>query len=119
MKTNNANGRTLAVVVGAYMVIKMVINLILGGSVGDLIYTIIEALALVTGLMYINYVVAGLLVLVMLLNLKNNISNFSSNWFYLVEGIIDIGAAVLLVLNKDIKEHFTNKWSEMGSLFSK
>lgn len=120
MKTNNANGRTLAVAVGAYMVIKMIVNMILGGgSVGNLIYTIIEALALATGLMYINYVIAGILVLVMLLNLKNNITNFSSNWFYLLEGIIDIGAAVLLVFNKDVKEHFTNKWSEIGSLFSK
>jgi len=114
MNTNNANGRNMAVFIGAYFIVKSVLNMILGGSFGNIIYSIIEAAALYTGLQYINYVVAGITALVVILNLKNNITNIGSNWIYLIEGIIDAGCCVLLLASYDIKQHFTNKWSEIG-----
>ena len=114
MKTNNANGKMYTIFTGAYIIVKSIINMIIGDdSVGNLIYSIFEALALLTGLMYINYVVAVIFCLVVLVNLKNNISNFSSNWFYLIEGVIDLGCAALLVIQKDIKEYFSNRWSDI------
>lgn len=114
MGTNNQNGRNMAFFIGIYFVVKSILNMILGGSFGNIVYSLIEALALYTGLMYINYVIAGITLLVVVLNLKNNISNIGSNWIYLIEGIIDIGCALLLVGASDIKQHFTNKWTEIG-----
>lgn len=119
MKTNNETGRKLTLVIGVYFIAKSILNMILGGGFGGIIYAIIEAAALYTGLMYINYLLAVACVLTFVLNLKNNLTNLGSNWIYLVEGVIDLGCAFLLVTNKDIKEHFTNKWTEIGDLFKK
>lgn len=120
MKTNNPNGRTLALCIGLYLIVKSVLNMIIGNDpIGNLIYSVIEAAALYTGLMYINYVVAGIAALVVLVNLKNNLSNIGSNWIYLVEAAVDIVCAVLLISHKDIKEHFTNKWSDLSELIKK
>lgn len=115
MKTNNVTGRNLALVIGVYLIIKTILNMIIGNDpFGNVVYSVFEAVALFTGLQYINYVVAGILLLVALLNLPNNISNIGSNWVYLLEGVIDIFCAGLLIAQKDIKEHFTNKWTEIG-----
>lgn len=114
MGTNNEKGRNIAVFIGAYFIVKSILNMILGDSFGNVIYALIEAIALYTGLQYINYVVAGITALVVILNLKNNITNFSSNWIYLIEGIIDAGCCILLVAAADVKQHFTNKWTEIG-----
>lgn len=115
MKTNNQTGRNFAICIGLYLIAKAILNMIIGNDpIGNLIYSVIEAAALYTGLMYINYVVAGIAVLVVLVNLKNNLSNVSGNWIYLVEAVIDIVCAVMLIAQRDIREHFTNKWTEIG-----
>ncbi|MBE6857265.1 MAG: hypothetical protein E7500_07590 [Ruminococcus sp.] len=119
MKTNSETGRKLTLVIGVYFIAKAILNMILGGGFGGIIYALIEAFALYTGLMYINYLLAVACVLGFVLNLKNNLTNLGSNWIYLVEGVIDLGCAFLLATNKDIKEHFTNKWTEIGDLFKK
>ena len=120
MKTNNFSGRNLTLVIGIYLIIKAVFNMIIGNDpFGNVIISAIFALALYTGLMYINYVIAVIMAFIVLLNLKNNISNIGSNWIYLLEGVIDVVCAALLVFHKDIKAHFTNKWSELASLFKK
>ena len=80
MKTNNQQGRNIALVVGIYFIVKSVINLILGGSILDVIISVVEAVALYTGLMYLNYVVAVIVGIVVVKNLWNNISNFGDNW---------------------------------------
>lgn len=114
MNTNNTSGRNMAVFIGAYLVVKSIVNMILGDSFGNIIYALFEAFMLYTGLQYVNYVIAGLAGLVVLMNLKNNLSDIGSNWLYLIEGVVDIIAAVLLVTVDDIKKHFTNKWTEIG-----
>lgn len=120
MKTNNQTGRNFALCIGLYLIVKSILNMIIGNDpIGNLVYSVIEAAALYTGLMYINYVVAGIAVLVVLVNLKNNLSNIGSNWIYLVEAAVDVVCAVLLVTQNDIKSHFTNKWSELSDLFKK
>jgi hypothetical protein len=67
----------------------------------------------------VNYAIAILLAATMLRYLPGNISNFSSNWFYLLEGIIDLGCAVVLIIGGNVKAHFTNKWSEISELTKK
>ncbi len=119
MKTNSETGRKLSLAIGIYLIVKAVLNMILGGGIGGLIVSLLEAAVLYTGLMYINYVVAVLLAIVMLRHFKDNITNFGSNWIYLLEGIADIVCAVLLVIHKDIKKHFSNSWSEISDLIKK
>jgi len=114
MGTNNIKGRNTAVFIGAYFIVKSILNMILGGSFGNILYSVIEAVALYMGLQYINYIIAGITALVVIINLKNNITNIGSNWIYLIEGIIDVGCCVLLLAVSDVKQHFTNKWTEIG-----
>lgn len=113
MKTNNEQGRTIALIIGIYFIAKSVLNLILGGGVMDIIISAVEAVALYTGLMYLNYVVAVIVAIVVLKNLIPNIQNLGSNWIYLIEGVIDAVCAVLICVSGNVKEHFTNKWSDI------
>lgn len=111
MKTNNQQGRAAALAVGIYFIAKSVLNLILGGGFIDIIIAAVEAVLLFTGLMFINYIIAAVTVLIVLKHLKNNLSAPSENLIYLIEAAIDIICAVFLCLGKNIREHFTNKWS--------
>lgn len=115
MKTNNKQGRNIALIVGIYFIAKSILNLILGGSVFDIILAAVEAALLYTGLMYVNYIVAVLVIIIVLKNLKNNITNFSDNWLYLAEGIVDTICAVFICISSNVRRHFTNKWSDFFS----
>ncbi|MDE5772014.1 MAG: hypothetical protein K2I06_10385 [Ruminococcus sp.] len=119
MKTNNPQGRNIAVAIGAYIIIKSVLNMIIGGglSISSLLIAVGGALALFSGMQFVNLVVAGILFIVAVVHLPANISNFGSNWIYLLEGIADIVCAVLLVTKDDIKAHFTNQWTEVSDIF--
>ena len=111
MNVTNQKGMSIGISVAIYQVIKLVLNKILGGGL-DTLTILIGAAALVlaiTGLKYGNYAVAIALALIALTNLPANISNIGSNWIYLIEGIIDILAAVVLCTNSDVKEQFS-KW---------
>lgn len=121
MRTNNVQGRNYALIIGCYLIIKSIVNMIIGRglNIGDLLLSVLMAFALCTGLQFVNYVVAGIMALIVIVHLPGNISDFGSNWFYLLEGIVDIGLAAVLVVKSDIKEHFTNKWSEIQDIFSK
>lgn len=120
MKTNNPQGRNVATVIGVYLIIKSVLNMVIGGglSIGSLLIAVGGALALFSGMQFVNFVVAGILFIVAVVHLPANISNFGSNWIYLIEGVIDIVCAVLLVTRDDIKAHFTTKWTELSDIFS-
>lgn len=119
MKTNNPQGRNIAVAIGVYLIIKAVLNMIIGSfSISGLLIAVGGALVLFSGMQFVNLVVAGILFIVAVVHLPANISNFGSNWIYLLEGIIDIVCAILLVTKDDIKAHFTNKWTELSDIFS-
>lgn len=117
MKTNNESGRKLACIIGVYLILKAFVNIAISGSfsIGDLALAIVEAIALYTGLVYINYAVAALCLLVVAQHLKTNLSDISSHIIYLVEAAIDVACAVLLIINKDVKQHFSNKWSDISA----
>ena len=110
MKTNNEKGRMLCIIIGAYLIAKAVLNMFIGGgfSLSDMLIAVGLTCAMLTGIKFVNYGVAAVLVLIAAIHLPANISNISSNWLYLIEGIADIGCAVLLCVHSDIKEHFTN-----------
>ena len=119
MKTNNPQGRMLATAMGIYLIVKSVLNMIIGGgiSIGSLLRAVGGAVVLFSGMEYVNIAVAGILFIVAVIHLPSNISHFGSNWIYLIEGIIDIVCAFILVTRDDIKAHFTNKWTEISDIF--
>lgn len=116
MNVNNQKGLTIGIAVGIYQIIKLILNMILGGSL-DVLTLLIGAAAFIlaiTGIKYGNYAVAAVLALIALVHFPDNISNIGSNWIYLVEGIIDIGAAVVLCTSSDVKEQFSKGLDEIG-----
>ncbi|MBQ9898200.1 MAG: hypothetical protein IJM44_01935 [Ruminococcus sp.] len=121
MRTNNAQGRNLCMAITGYLVVKAIINMTLAGglNIGAIILALVLGAAMFTGLQFVNYGAAAYLLVVAVVYLPGNISNIGSNWIYLLEGLIDIGCAAALCTVPAIKEHFTNKWSEIGSLFGK
>lgn len=119
MKTNNAQGRTVCIAITAYLVAKFFLNIFIGGGlkIGDLLMALAMGFFMLTGLEYVNYVVAGLLVLGFLSYLPTNILHITNNWFFLLEGFVDVGCAVLLMILPSVKGHFTNKWAEFSEIF--
>lgn len=107
-----AKGKQWAFIIGLYMIVKAVLNLILGFNVSNVMMLIVGVVALVlllNRLPYINYIVAVFLALMFLLHVGENIRNISSNWLYLLEGLLDIGAAAILVFEKNVKTYFDAK----------
>ena len=127
MKTNNEQGRTICIAITAFMIAKAFINMFVGGfSIGGLfsmiiavIFALLIGALMFTGLEYVNYGVAGYLALNFLTHLPGNIFHITDNWIYLLEGFVDVGCAVILLVLPAVKEHFTNKWSEAKDLFNK
>lgn len=127
MKTNNEQGRTICIAITAFMIAKAFINMFIGGfSIGGLfsmiiavIFALLIGALMFTGLEYVNYGVAGYLALNFLTHLPGNIVHITDNWIYLLEGFVDVGCAVILLVLPAVKEHFTNKWSEAKDLFNK
>lgn len=122
MQTHNVQGRKLVVIIGIYLIAKTLLNMIMGGFymfniVADLLVPMICFVALYSGLEYLNIAVAVIIALPVLKNMYYNIIHLPSSLIYLIEAVIDVGAILLLVIHKDVKEHFTNKWSEITSLF--
>ncbi len=116
MKTNNESGRRIVAVIGLYLIAKSILNMILSGgfALNDLLLAAFEALALYTGLMYINYVVSVLLLLTVVSHIKTNLSDISAHLIYLIEATLDVLCVVLLLTKQNVKQHFTNNWSEIG-----
>lgn len=103
------NGKKIVLGIGAYLILKSVLNLILGFSTANVVYLIlfvVFAVLLVMRIPYISYIVAGFLAIVFLMNIGNNLANIGGNWIYLVEGLLDVGCVALLVLQKDVRAYF-------------
>ena len=100
-------GRKIAMWIGIWLVIKGVINLILGFSVGNVI-SLLAAGAIVyifnLGIPYANYIVAALMAIVIIKNLPYNISHVQI--LYLAEAVVDAIGVYILIANKEVTEHF-------------
>ncbi len=102
------NGKMIALGIGAYQVIKAILNSIIGGlALIDILVAIAMLAVFVLGIKYSNYVCGAIIAIVAVAHLGTNIANISSNLIYLIEGVIDIVAAVLLFINSDVKAYFS------------
>ncbi len=102
-----SSGKTLCTAIGGYMVIKNIINLVLGFSLMNVVWLAVNialAVGLAAGKKPLNLVTGVFLALMFLMNVKANIEG--RQWFYLGEGIIDAVCAAALFINKDIKSYF-------------
>ena len=101
-------GKKYSIVIAIYLVVKELINVFLGGSITSLILPIVMAIVLILGVKYCNYIVAGLLAVIVITHIGTNLSNIGFNVYlvYTLEGLLDIIVAVFLCINKDIKAFF-------------
>ena len=128
MKTNNSSGRAFAVMVGVWLIIKVVINMLINGlsigdlpgDIGQLIIAGAEAVLLYLGLKYTNYVIAAIMALTVVIHVPGNISMMFSvdtllqAVIYLAEGAADIILAVVICITPSIREHFTNTPADLS-----
>ncbi|MGN1411398.1 MAG: hypothetical protein ACI4WH_02660 [Oscillospiraceae bacterium] len=110
---NTETGKIYSVVMGIYIIVKAVLNMILGNGFSSLILPILMAIVLFIGIKYGNYAIAIVLGITVLMHIGTNVSNLGLNRYliYFIEGIIDIVCAILLVINKDIKAYFDTSMS--------
>lgn len=103
------NGKKIISAVGIYMVLKSLLNLIIGFSFSNvlmLVVAVVLAFAMLKKIKFSQYVTVALLLMVFLVNLPANVSDIGQNWLYLVEGLLDVGAAAILIFHKDGKAYF-------------
>lgn len=100
-------GQLLATVVGVYMICKEILNGIIGGGINliSLVFAIGAAVCLFTGVKWSNLVVAIVLMAVFCTHFVNNLTHLPQNLLYLIEGLIDAGAAALLAFFPDVRRH--------------
>lgn len=108
---HSINGRNLCGMIGGYMIIKGVVNLILNfGFTNVLMLAVSAGLAfgLIIGFKFMNFITAGFLVGMVLTHIVDNIKNIGLNvhLLYIAEAVIDVICAYKLLTNIDIKEHF-------------
>ncbi|MGN1404162.1 MAG: hypothetical protein ACI4XB_07565 [Ruminococcus sp.] len=102
-------GKKWVLGIGLYLIVKSVLNLILSVSFSNVLMLIVSVVALVLLLSrvpYIQYILAVFLVLMVLMHIADNIRNFGTQWVYLLEGMLDLGAAAVLVFEKNVKAFF-------------
>lgn len=104
---NSQNGRNIIGIIGAWLIGKSLLNLILGFGMPNIVTLIILgglAYAMYSRLFpYSNYVTAGITAVTVLMNLIPNIQG--GQWLYLLEAAVDCVCVYFLVLNKDVKAY--------------
>ena len=127
MNTNNESGRTFCIIIGVWVLFKTILNMFINGiNLGDLpqdakemILAIAICVFLFLGIKISNYIIAGVLAFVMIYYLPGNIKglgdseSFVRSLIYILEGIADIGCALALCLMQNVKEHFSNSFSDI------
>ena len=127
MNTNNESGRTVCVIIGVWLLFKTILNAFINGinisdlpgDAKELIIAIAICVFMFLGIKYSNYIIAGVLALIVLWYLPGNISglgnsdSFIRSLIYIVEGGVDVLCALLLCLGSNIREHFTKSFSDI------
>ncbi len=100
-------GQLLATAVGVYMILKEVINGIIGGGINiiSLLIAVAATVCLFLGVKWSNIVVAIVLVALFCTNFVENITHLPQNLLYLIEGLIDAGGGAMLAFLPDIRRH--------------
>ena len=100
-----------AAAIASWLVLKSVINLLLGFSFQNVMMLAVSAalgFCLIKALPYLNVAAAVLLVSVVLAHLWDNLAN--ARLLYLAEAAFDMLCVVTLVLPKQMREHFKNEF---------
>lgn len=101
------SGKTLVTGISVWIVLKSVLNLLMGFGLGNLIalaVAVVVAILLMANVPYMNYVAAVLLGIVVLKNLPYNLMHFQI--LYLLEAFVDVVCIIMLVTVKDVKDLF-------------
>lgn len=101
------DGKRISVLIGIWLMIKGVLNLLLGFSFGNLISLVVAfgfAYVLYIGMPYANYIIAFLVAIVVIKNFPYNLVHLKI--IYLVEAVIDAYCVYLLVANEGVRKHF-------------
>ncbi|MBR1529487.1 MAG: hypothetical protein IJ642_09335 [Oscillospiraceae bacterium] len=100
-------GKKIAMGISMYLILKQLLNVILGAGVLSMILPVFISVFLYLNVWeYTNYAAAALITLVALRYLPDNLRNLPSSWLYLTEGILDIGVSAVLILSQDVKAYF-------------
>ena len=128
MNTNNSSGRTFCILIGIWLLFKTVLNTFINGihisdlpqDARELIIAIAVCVFLFLGIKYSNYIIAGVLAFIVIYYLPGNIDGLGNSdslvrsLIYILEGGVDIVCALVLCLASNVKEHFTNKFSDIS-----
>ena len=101
-------GKTFVTVVGGWMILKGIINLLISFNMGNIISLLVSvalAALMVVGIKYSNYIVAVILALIVIKNLGYNIS--TGALLYLAEAVVDVFCVIGLVASKEVKEYLS------------
>jgi hypothetical protein len=122
MSENAEKGKSFIVVIGTYMVLKEVLNLILsivgGGGFAGIANVVIAGIilfALIGCPKWIKYIVALFLAVTFFRHILGNIKDIFGNLIYIIEGILDIICAIVLVINPAITAFYDEKSNPSGS----
>ena len=100
-------GKKIAMAISVYLILKQVLNVVLGTGVSSMLLPVLISVFMYLNLWkYTNYAVAGIIALIAVRYLPDNLRNLPSSWLYLLEGILDFGAAAVLVFSQDVKAYF-------------
>ncbi|MBR1555209.1 MAG: hypothetical protein IJ644_07450 [Oscillospiraceae bacterium] len=100
-------GKKIVIGIGGYLILKQIMNVIFGAGIFTTFLPVVIAVFLYLKLWkYTNYAAAVILMLIVLRYLPDNLRGLPDTWLYLTEGILDIGASVMLIRSEDVKAYF-------------
>jgi len=118
MNSNNTTGRSIALMIGGWVIIKTIVNIFMGGfDFASLLFGVVTIALGYIGLKYTNYAIAAIMTIIVLIHLFANIrglfnlDSMISSLIYLAEGAVDIVCAIVLCITPSVKEHFSNGFS--------
>ena len=100
-------GKKIVMAVSIYLLVKQVLNVVIGDAVSSMLIPVMISVFCYLNLWkYTNYVAAAVIALIAAKYLPDNLRNLPDSWLYLSEGILDMIAAVILVISQDVKAYF-------------
>ena len=101
------NGKKIAMAIGIYLLVKQLVNVIIGASIFSMLIPLVISVFFYLNLWeYTNYLAGAVIALIAIWHLPDNLRNFPSSWLYLAEGILDLIASAVLIFSQDIKAYF-------------
>ncbi|MBE6876604.1 MAG: hypothetical protein E7496_07785 [Ruminococcus sp.] len=100
-------GKKIITGIGGYLILKQIMNVIFGAGIFTTFLPVVIAVFLYLNLWrYTNYASAVVILLIVFRYLPDNLRGLPGTWLYLTEGILDIGASVMLICSPDVKAYF-------------